>query len=96
MLYQVCFITRSEFNGCECSNDCLFESNSEENAQAFFDKCVNDFASDYDKEKATAGKGFSKQLWEYQLCATDEDCSEWDVPDIATYSYDDWVEDHQD
>ncbi len=32
MLYQVCFITRSEFNGCERSNGCLFESNSEEHA----------------------------------------------------------------
>ncbi len=32
MLYQVNFITRCEFNGCECSNDCLLESNSKEHA----------------------------------------------------------------
>lgn len=96
MLYQVCSITRHELNGCECSNDCLLESNSKEHTQAFFNKCVNDFAADYDKEKTTAGKGFSKEVWEYQLCAIDKDCSEWDVLDVATYSYDDWLEGHQD
>lgn len=96
MLYQVCSITRSEFNGCENSNDCLLESNSKEHAQAFFDKCVSDLAADYDKEKTTAGKCFGRELWEYQLCAASEGCSEWDVLDIATYSYDDWLKDHQD
>ncbi len=73
----------------------LFETNDRAEAVKFFEMCKNDIARDYDKEKATAGKGFNRDyVMSYELDCWDDDEEYLGCIEYVDYAIADWERDN--